>query len=236
MNAKRSLRLVEVRILSKQKKLPMKGKLLLVTLVLAVLLIATRAQAQNAVTDWNTIASATIVANGKKPSVGSGVWFAYTSIAVYDAVNTIHRQFEPFYYKGEAPDGASDEAAAVAAAHRVLVNYFPAQQAALDALFNDSLAKITAPPDALAAGIAVGEAAAAAVIAARVGDGLEANVPYTPGSDAAGIVESGRSTTRSPLQPSQSRNEYTPSSVCGDSVPADVNRCSGSTTGVRTSR
>src|SRR5438132_14078154 len=88
-----------------------------------------RSQAQNVITDWNTIASTTIVTNGTKASVASGVWFAYTFIAVYDAVNAVHRLYQPFYYNGIAPAGASDEAAAVAAAHRVLVNYFPAQQA-----------------------------------------------------------------------------------------------------------
>src|SRR5437899_4237914 len=31
-------------------------------------------------------------------------------------------------------------------------------------------------------GVAVGEAPAAALLAARIGDGLEANVPYTPGT------------------------------------------------------
>src|SRR5690348_16986160 len=104
-----------------------------------VLLTQLAAPAQNVVTDWNTIASATIVTNGAKASVASGAWFAYTSIAVYDAVNAVHQQpFEPFYYNGIAPLGASDEAAAIAAAHRVLVNYFPDQQMALDAQFNSS--------------------------------------------------------------------------------------------------
>ena len=148
----------------------------------AALLATVESHAQNVVTDWNAIASATIVDHGGKSPASSGVWFAYTSIAVYDAVNAIHRQFQPFYYKGTAPDGTSDEAAAVAAARRILVKYFPARQSALDAQFDASLAKITAAPDAKAAGIAVGEAAAAALIAARADDGLEANVPYTPGS------------------------------------------------------
>jgi hypothetical protein len=149
---------------------------------LALLLTSTPLPAQNVVTDWNAIASSTIVAKGGKPSATSSVWFAYSGIAVYDAVNAIHRQFQPFYYTGNAPRGASDEAAAVAASHRVLVNYFPAQQHTLDGMFQDSLAKITAPPEAKNAGIAVGEAAAAALVAARSGDGLEASVPYTPGS------------------------------------------------------
>src|SRR5262245_33561417 len=107
-------------------------KWLRTVLFLTTALLATgRLQAQNVITAWNTIASTTIVTNGRKASVASGVWFAYTSIAVYDAVNAVHRLYEPFYYDGVAPAGASDEAAAVAAAHRVLVNYFPAQQANL---------------------------------------------------------------------------------------------------------
>ena len=86
-----------------------------------------RLQAQNVVTDWNTIASTTIVTNGGKTSVASRVWFAYTSIAVYDAVNAVHTMYQPFYYSGIALAGTSDQAAAVADAHRVLVTYFPAQ-------------------------------------------------------------------------------------------------------------
>jgi hypothetical protein len=135
------------------------------------------------VTDWNTIASTTIVTKGGKASVASGVWFAYTSIAVYDAVNAVHhRKFQPFYYGGIGPRNASEEAAAVAAAHRVLVHYFPTQQADLDAQFNNSLNAIGANSWAKTEGVTVGEAAAAALIAERTGDGLEANVSFTPGN------------------------------------------------------
>ena len=151
-------------------------------ILLAALLAGAAAQAQNVVTDWNTIASTTIVANGGKGPAPSFVWLAYSSIAAYDAVNAVDGQFQPFYYKGSAAPGASEEAAAIAAAHRVLVNYFPAQKIALDAQFIQSLNNINASSGAKSAGIAVGEAAAADLIAARAGDGLEANVPYTPGS------------------------------------------------------
>jgi hypothetical protein len=92
-------------------------------------------------------------------------------------VNAVHHEFQPFYYSGTAPDGASDEGAAVAAAHRVLVNYFPTQPAALDAQFNASLANIAADAGAKSDGVSIGEAAADALIAARAGDGLEASVP-----------------------------------------------------------
>lgn len=138
--------------------------------------------AQNVVTDWNAIASTTIVKNGGKPSGAGSVWFAYAAIATYDAVNAFGQKFQPVYYADTAPSGASQEAAAVAAAHRVLVNYFPSQQTTLDGEFNTSIAGIQASDRAKADGVAVGEASAAALIAARTGDGLEANVPYTPGS------------------------------------------------------
>jgi hypothetical protein len=137
--------------------------------------------AGNVVTDWTAMASTTIVANGGKSPGASAVWFSYTSLAVYDAVNAITGQYPPFYYQGSAPQNASVDAAAAAAAHRVLAFYFPAQQKALDAQLTASLAAITNQGDK-DAGVAVGEAAAMAVINARAGDGLEAVVPYVPGS------------------------------------------------------
>src|SRR5260370_7532660 len=141
------------------KRLKMKEMWLRASLFFAAaLLAAVESHAQNVVTQWNSIASATIVAHGGKPPASSGVWFAYTSIAEYDAVNAIHRQFQPFYYNGSAPDSASEEAAAVAAAHHILVNYFPAQQAALDAQFIASLEKITPAPDAKPAGTPTAQA------------------------------------------------------------------------------
>ena len=154
------------------------GKLFFVTpLVLACGMI----HAGNVVTDWNTIASTAIVTNGGKSPGASAVWFAYSSLAVYDAVNAITGQYQPFYYRIAAPANASTGAAAVAAAHRVLVNYFPSQQTALDSQFTTSLAGVADGGDKTA-GVAVGEAAAMAVINARFGDGLEANISYTPGS------------------------------------------------------
>lgn len=145
----------------------------------AAISIALHGSAQNAVTDWNTIASTTIVTNGGEGPGASGVWFAYTSIAVYDAVNAVHdHRFRPFYYSGRSAPDASAAAAAIAAAHRVLVNYFPAQQSTLDSAFDSSIAAITASQRAKTQGIAVGEAAADALISERAGDGLNANITY----------------------------------------------------------
>jgi hypothetical protein len=73
---------------------------------------------------------------------GFAVWFSYASLAAYDAVNAITGRYRPFYYQGVWPQSASVDAAAAAAAHRVLVNYFPSQQAALDTQLSASLAGI----------------------------------------------------------------------------------------------
>jgi hypothetical protein len=147
-------------------------------LALAIIPVATG----NVVTDWNAIASTAIVKNGGKPAGGAAVWFSYASLAVYDAVNAITGQYRPFYYHGTAPQNASIDAAVVAAAHRVLVNYFPLQQTDLDGQFTAFLSAINPAGGARDAGVTVGEAAAAAIIAARRNDGLEANVPYAPGT------------------------------------------------------
>src|SRR6516164_5653349 len=86
-------------------------------LALAIIPVATG----NVVTDWNAIASTAIVKNGGKAPGGAAVWFSYTSLAVYDAINAITGQYRPFYYHGTASQNASIDAAVAAAAHRVLV-------------------------------------------------------------------------------------------------------------------
>ncbi len=152
----------------------------LVTALAMILFGSTGLHAQNVVIDWNNIASTTIITNAKQSSTASGVWFAYVQLAVYDAVNATDHRHRPYLFTADAPASASKDAAAVAAAHRVLANYFPAQQASLDAQFASSLAAISDTPANIAAGTAVGEQAAQALIAARLHDGLLANVAYTP--------------------------------------------------------
>jgi len=71
-----------------------------------------------------------------------------------------------------------------AAAHQVLVYLYPAQKAALDALFATTLAAI---PDGQAKidGVALGDAVASKIVAARANDGWNAFVTYdaAPGWD-----------------------------------------------------
>lgn len=157
-----------------------------VSFALALLMVSCL-RAQNAVVQWNGIASTTIVTNAKEASVASGAWFAYVHLAMFDAVNAIDHRFQPYVFTTNAPVGASKDAAAVAAAHYILVYYFPAQQfgpaggpLGLDAQFSASLAAVSDTPANIADGVAVGEAAAKALISTRASDGLLVNFPYTP--------------------------------------------------------
>jgi len=132
--------------------------------------------------EWNKIAIDTLTADSltsppRKLPVEGYLYLAFVQAAVFNAVNGVHERYEGYRFDGEAPSGTSAEAAAVAAAHRVLVHYSPEQQETLDDKYLDSLARIR---DGLAKsrGIAWGELTAADIIAQRVGDGRNAKVTF----------------------------------------------------------
>ena len=130
------------------------------------------------VLDWNATAVATAIAAGKSQPE-STLYVGLTQAAVYDAVIAIEGGFDPYLIVPGVPPGASAEAAAAAAAHGVLVSYFPAQQAALDAAYATSLAGI---PDGTSEdrGVMVGRQVATGLVAARIDDGRGASVPFDP--------------------------------------------------------
>jgi hypothetical protein len=131
------------------------------------------------VTDWNETASTAIVGTAGQPPPVSVLSFAMVQGAVYDAVNAIDRRHRPYLIEPAARPTDSKDAAAATAAFRVLVALFPSQQATLQARYDSSLAAIAdGPPGGKAAGIAVGEQAAAAMLAARANDGRFG--PFTP--------------------------------------------------------
>lgn len=132
------------------------------------------------VTDWNEIATSNALADGKNPVLQSRI-YAMTHAAIHDALNAIERRYDPYALDAQADRGASPEAAVAAAAHDVLVHELPTRQSALDTAYAASLSGI---PDGASktSGIAIGQAAAAAIIASRSRDGSTAIVAYTPGT------------------------------------------------------
>ena len=106
-------------------------------------------------------------------------------LAMFDAVNAVlDGPYRPFASKPPSAVGASPEAAAIRAAYIVALNEFPTKTAIIDGSYSASIAAVPASPDAIADGIVVGEAAANAVLTARIGDHRNDQelTGYTPGS------------------------------------------------------
>jgi PAP2 superfamily len=139
-----------------------------VCMLMATLLFGAAVAKADAVLDWNLIAVNTAIANGQSP-FAQARYAAIVQLAVFEAVNAITRDYQPYLGSIVAPHGASADAAAIEAAYRVLITYFPSASTLGTARAN-SLALI---PDGQAKndGIATGDAAASAMIALRANDG-----------------------------------------------------------------
>jgi hypothetical protein len=159
----------------------MRTRIILAVAVLATLAAPGVARA-DAVTDWNLNASTALMGVAGQPPQVSVTHLAMVHGAVYDAVNAIDGGREGYLLTsrvGRTSD--SKEAAAATAAYRILLNLVPTQSATLDAQYAASLAGIPAG-SAKTRGIAVGEVAAAAMIAARTDDGRFGGFRFTVGS------------------------------------------------------
>lgn len=131
-----------------------------------------------AITNWNVIALKTTAAATFDPPRETRS-LAIVSAAVNDAVCSIVRQCEVYADRVAASHDASVEAAVDAAAHDALVALYPAAAPSLDASYTSALANVE-PGSARDAGVAVGQAAAAAMIARRANDHSLDVVTYTP--------------------------------------------------------
>jgi PAP2 superfamily len=134
--------------------------------------------------DWSNRITSLGAAVGENP-LRTQVRTTIAQLAMFDAVNAVlDGSFEPFASKPAAAPVASPEAAAIRAAYVVALNEFPSQAGNIDAAYTNSIAGLSASPEKIDAGVAVGEAAANAVLAKREGDNR--NLPdltgYTPAS------------------------------------------------------
>jgi hypothetical protein len=147
-------------------------RIILSLVALAAALIAPGLARADMVMQWNLNATTVLMGNLGQPPQQSVLHLAMTHGAAYDAVNAIDGGHEGYLLTSRigSPFDSKDAAAATAAYH-VLYSIVPdSQKPLLDAQYAASLAGI---PDGVpkTRGIAVGEAAAAAMIAARTADG-----------------------------------------------------------------
>jgi hypothetical protein len=153
--------------------------------IAAVLVVPTVAQA-GVVSDWNAIAQEeTLLLRPTAHGQTRGI--AMVEGAVYDAVNAIDRGYQPYLLDLDdvgAQPWVSQDAAAATAAYRVLLAITPAaRHAGLDIAYTATLVPIPDGPIEQG-GVAAGEAAAAAMLAERQGDGFMATFNPMIGTDA----------------------------------------------------
>lgn len=100
--------------------------------VLATLLVG-NARAEDPIAAWNQISETAVKTAGHPPPVAA-LDFAIVHLAIYDAVESIDRRYEPYYTLVPHATGSLN-AAAAKAGHDVLVGLFPEQGATLDAAY-----------------------------------------------------------------------------------------------------
>ena len=144
--------------------------------VVAILCLAGELRA-DVVIDWDNVLLNAIRIDRTPPPKASRA-MAAVHVSIYDAVNGLLGGYTPYHVTASAPAGASPEAATTAAAHKVLVALFPAQQATFDTARNNSLAAI---PDGAAKtdGISWGESVADQILALRAHDHAADVVTYS---------------------------------------------------------
>ncbi len=140
----------------------------------------------DAVTDWNQRAG-DIVVNANIGPLPAERALAIVQTSVYEAVNVITQRYPISDVKLQAAPGASIEAAVAAANRAVLTKLVPFQKTEIDSVYQAALTVI-ADEAAKMRGIAVGEEAAAAVLALRSDDGATAGESYRPYTKAGAYV------------------------------------------------
>jgi len=136
------------------------------------------------VVQWNKTLLTILRTPGAQPAtVHPTRSFAILHAAIYDAVNSINTTHEPYLVRVDhVSPHASQEAAAAAAAHEVLLALYPTFQTLLDAQLEQSLARIPDGTDKTR-GTDLGRAIAQATLILRSDDGsATAPVPYVFGT------------------------------------------------------
>ncbi|HYE47400.1 MAG TPA: vanadium-dependent haloperoxidase [Caulobacter sp.] len=155
----------------------------LTLLLAAAALAVAQPAAADTVSDWWEFA--TKISNASQPPPGSGRTpdgeraLTRASLAMFEAANAIDRRYESYLGVPAGDPAASQEAAIITAAYKVLVHHFPTQKAALDDSYGLAMAALPDGP-AKEAGRLIGEQAAAASLTAGGLDPAKTPVPYRP--------------------------------------------------------
>ena len=153
----------------------MKKQLYAVACGLLSMLTYTGSCRADTVTDWDTkaTAAASAAALGERE-------VAIVDLAMFDAVNSIERRYQPYLEQLPTTEPTSADAAAASAAATALAGLHPETAASFKAALAEYLAHLNAAPEALANGARLGEAVALKILEARANDGATAVDSYRP--------------------------------------------------------
>lgn len=127
---------------------------------------------------WNALMLGAITVETTPPPM-SGRNLAILHLAIYDAVNGVVRQHQPYLIEEMAPPGTMAEIAAAAAARRVMLALYPSQQALIELLFDQEWEEAS-PGTGRDQGRVWGEYVAEQLLAWRSADGSSTSIPYIP--------------------------------------------------------
>jgi PAP2 superfamily len=162
-----------------------------IALFCATLSLPAAAQSVNPVVQWNRNLLVIVRTPGaQSPTLHPTRSFAIMHAAIYDAVTAIDGTHEPYRVTlpGTSPT-ASQDAAAAAAAHDVLVALYPTFQATLDTQLQASLAQVPDGTDKTE-GVSIGQTVADRILALRSNDGSNAEPPTFAFGTAPGDYQS----------------------------------------------
>jgi hypothetical protein len=127
----------------------------------------------------NRVSYSGTVTNDEIGPTRSSRALAIEHIAMFDAWNSINKQFTQYLVMAPNANNASDAAAVAQAAHDALLAMYPSQQTVIDTDLSKSLAHIE-DGTKKTRGIAVGHYVANAILAARANDGSQIPGSYVP--------------------------------------------------------
>jgi len=144
--------------------------------------MAQATQTVSQVVQWNKTLLSIVRTPGAQPAtIHPTRSFAIMHAAIYDAVDAIDGTHKPYLVRLSASHFASQEAAAAAAAHEVLVKLYPNFQATLDDQLQRALAQLANA--GRADGSQIGNTVADRILALRANDGSNAPpIPYVFGT------------------------------------------------------
>jgi hypothetical protein len=142
---------------------------------LASIMAYTGACRADTITDWDT--KATAVASSA--ALGERE-VTIVDLAMFDAVNSIERRYQPYLEQLPTTEPTSADAAAASAAATALAGVHPEAAASFKTALAEYLAQLDATPEALANGVRLGKAVALKILEARANDGATGVDSYRP--------------------------------------------------------